>query len=904
MTPESRQTLARRVQAPYIRRVGAVGTIRGGTVAGMTSSDRTRGDRDSGADRAAALSVAKYRLRTLGRLALLDRDGREEHSLGTRPRKLALLAWLAMRPERRATRDLIIGVFWGEREAERARNSLSDALSHFRRVLGRNAIRTPADEVVIAEDAPLAVDGIDLARAVATGDHDTVIALHKGVFLDGIFIDDAPEFDDWRDRERARISAHFGKSCSARCEELARSNDWTRCEETARRWLDVQGESMEAIHWLLTAVAAPGTRDAYVVAMREYGAFTERGERDLGLQPDPALVRIRDEIAAALANPSTPSAAIVAGLPAPKIAPRPPDETPAQSRDASDRVTAQRPRLSSRLIAFGAGAIAVTATVFVMLQQRTAGRAAKGRVAVATFENRTGDTSVALIGRMAADWISRGLAETRILEVVNPVAAPSASGPIDVRSFGEDVNARTIVVGSYIGRGDSIEFEARLVDASSNRLIRAIGPVTAHRGSPMLAIGILRQRVAGALAAENDRVITALAREATQPPTYDAYLAWVDGLDAFSQGDMIGSIPILLRAASLDTNFVTPMLWAAAAYANSGRWAQCDSIIGIVDRRHRALAPIDRGLLNLWKSLLRGDKAGAYAAAKLMLAEAPGSEGALYLAGLNAMEVNRPAEAVSVLRRIPVQRSGVKWDLFGTGLTRALHMTERHSEELAEARRRRSREPKWLGALEAAGTALVAVGRLDEIDGLVSEIAMLSPQPGRTAPGSLSLIADELQAHGYAAEAVSLFRQVIELARAMAFADANAVGTRVLVARALFLTGDTASAEAQLRVLSNEAPSNPAILGWMGVMAAARGRTAEADSLSNALSQLNYPYVLGAHLFERARIAAVLGRKDNAVALLRQALAQGVSIFLIHWSPELQSLRGYPPFETLMKPVG
>ena len=86
----------------------------------------------------------RFQLRTLGRIALLDASGHEDPSLTTRPRKLALLAWLALRTEQRATRDRIIGVFWGDRDEDRARNSLADAVSHLRRVLGRESIRTPA----------------------------------------------------------------------------------------------------------------------------------------------------------------------------------------------------------------------------------------------------------------------------------------------------------------------------------------------------------------------------------------------------------------------------------------------------------------------------------------------------------------------------------------------------------------------------------------------------------------------------------------------------------------------------------------------------------------------------------------------------------------------------------------
>src|SRR6185437_2733199 len=113
---------------------------------------------------------SRFQLRTLGRLALLDASGHEDPSLATRPRKLARLAWLALRPERRATRDRIIGVFWGERDEERARNSLSDAVSHLRRVLGRESIRRQGAAIVVVADAPLEVDARDLAAAAARGD--------------------------------------------------------------------------------------------------------------------------------------------------------------------------------------------------------------------------------------------------------------------------------------------------------------------------------------------------------------------------------------------------------------------------------------------------------------------------------------------------------------------------------------------------------------------------------------------------------------------------------------------------------------------------------------------------------------------------------------------------------------
>src|SRR5580765_7890966 len=86
-------------------------------------------------ERVRASRTASFDLKTFGGLALLDANGMSDSSLASRPRKLAVLSWLVLRPRRTATRDSIVGVFWAERDEQRALNSLSDALSHLRRVL-------------------------------------------------------------------------------------------------------------------------------------------------------------------------------------------------------------------------------------------------------------------------------------------------------------------------------------------------------------------------------------------------------------------------------------------------------------------------------------------------------------------------------------------------------------------------------------------------------------------------------------------------------------------------------------------------------------------------------------------------------------------------------------------------
>src|SRR5215208_472995 len=128
-----------------------------------------------------------FRLITLGRIALVSPRGDEDASLGARRLKLALLVVLAL-ARRPLSRDYLVGMFWGDQDEERARHSLSDALSHLRRALGRESISVRQAEVVLTDEARLDVDAVDFSEAVTARDYARAVALYGGPFLDSVYV--------------------------------------------------------------------------------------------------------------------------------------------------------------------------------------------------------------------------------------------------------------------------------------------------------------------------------------------------------------------------------------------------------------------------------------------------------------------------------------------------------------------------------------------------------------------------------------------------------------------------------------------------------------------------------------------------------------------------------------------
>src|SRR5687768_17133188 len=201
-----------------------------------------------------------FRLVTLGRLTLLGAAGEEDASLAKRRFKLALLAVLAM-ARRPLARDSLLEMFWGAQNEARARHSLSNALSSLRRALGQRAITT-LDADVALTDVSLEVDALELAAAAEAQDAARVVELYAGPFLDGVYVDDSPAFDQWVFRERRRLEAIFLGACARQCETLARARRWSDCRALAARWLDTEPLSANAALFLLNAVKATGTRTA------------------------------------------------------------------------------------------------------------------------------------------------------------------------------------------------------------------------------------------------------------------------------------------------------------------------------------------------------------------------------------------------------------------------------------------------------------------------------------------------------------------------------------------------------------------------------------------------------------------------------------------------------------------
>ena len=156
------------------------------------------------------------------------------------------------------------------------------------------------------------------------------------------------------------------------------------------------------------------------------------------------------------------------------------------------------PRISQNtVLTVGAASILVAAVAFLLRAGRRPVLDPR-RVVVARFEDLSGDPQLAPLGRLAADWVTQGLARRGTVEVV-PAAG---SGHLDARgiqALAAEAGAGTVISGSYFKEGDSVRFQLQIIDAERGTVRRVLEPVSASASAPLQAADIVRVRVTALL---------------------------------------------------------------------------------------------------------------------------------------------------------------------------------------------------------------------------------------------------------------------------------------------------------------------------------------------------------------------------------------------------------------------
>jgi DNA-binding SARP family transcriptional activator len=252
-------------------------------------------------------------LHTLGALDLRDANGEPLDAVLRQPKRLALLAYLAVSlPRRYHRRDILLALFWPEFDAEHARAALRRALYFLRSALGAEAVAGRGDDEVSVPVAALWCDATAIEQHLAAGEDEAALALYRGPLLDGLYVAGASvEFQDWLDRERLRFRERAADAASALVARAEAAGRHDAAAAWARRALELAPDDEAALRRYLTALDRTGER---LLALRAYDEFARRLATELDLQPSVETRALADGLRARTAAAET-SASTIAVLP-------------------------------------------------------------------------------------------------------------------------------------------------------------------------------------------------------------------------------------------------------------------------------------------------------------------------------------------------------------------------------------------------------------------------------------------------------------------------------------------------------------------------------------------------------------------------------------------------------------
>ncbi len=792
-------------------------------------------------------SSGDVRLRVLGRLDLLAEDGDAGRVLA-QPRRLGLLLYLVLRrPAGFVARDHLLGVFWPESPGEQARASLRQAIRFLRRCLGSERLPGRGGEVRV-ELTGFHCDALDFRRALDRGELETALSLYEGDLLPGFFMSDAPDAQRWLENERTHLRTR-ARRVACELAEAAEASDPEGAARYARRALELEPTHEPAARQLIRILGATGNRAGAVAV---YDALAETLREDLDLEPSAETKKLIERVRRGAGG---------AG---------------AGDHESTDADSAEPPRSDVR-----------------------------HRVVVRPFENLTGDDELDVLGRMVADWVSRGLSELRELEVVPPAVASSDARP----------EVGTIVDGRYYREDSKLILHARLTDVANDRLLPGPEPVLTSTDAPLAGLDDITRKIASVLApAVNPRATHVY--HGARPPSFEVYRGYMEGLEAFIAGDWAEAAERLRLCADAAPEYALPRIVRAIATWNLGRLYEAAEIATETAALRDTVGRFERSVLDTVRAWLKGDWVAAQEAVRVQAHMAPGSIPNFQVAE-EARRLNHLYDAREVLLSLDPGRGELRgWIHYWLELATVHHLLGDHAAELEVAERalRIHQDDPRARWLEVA--ALVGSGRIEEMDQRIEDALALTgerhPRPGRW----LHDAARELRTHGHEEAADRTLDRALAWFDAHVDADSDAPLQRDH-ARALYDARDWETAGAIFRRLLEEA--TPGVVqaitghhghlrghldeGYLAAIARHGGDEAEVDRWRRRLEEMDRPFLYGADRLWLGILKVLEGDEAGAVSEIRRALSEGLPFGMhLHADPNLAPLKENPRFRALMRP--
>jgi DNA-binding SARP family transcriptional activator/TolB-like protein/Tfp pilus assembly protein PilF len=556
-------------------------------------------------------------LLTLGRVRLVADDGAESESIGAQPKRLALLAYLALESVGAPVpRDTLLALFWPELGDREARRALRQALHYLRRVVAEDVFVTTGDVIALQAKA-LRCDAVDLERLIASGQNAKGLELYRGDFCEGFHVADvASELEEWIARARARLRYRAAAAAWAESDAALSASDAERAIGFARTACAMSPDPEIGWRRLMAVQERVGDREG---ALRTFDELARRLRQELDTEPSAETVALACRIRSAPAServavnqPSAPNE--IAPPPAPVAEPV--------------LITAPQPERKPwwyRPTIVGAVAVVVVAIAALVTYRRssdanqtsliaTGALSGRDRVIVADFTNLASDS---LLAAGITEAFRVDLSQSPLVRVMTPRQVSGAlermGRPATVLSdsLAREValreGAKAIVTGSIANVAGAFSVTANLVSSERGEVLAALRETAADSTGLLDAVDRVSRQLRYRIG-ESLRSLRAL------PPLYEETTSSLAALRVYTEatrfnrrGRRADAVRLFEQAIALDTAFASAYVALSQVYDALGEPGRALATMQQAIRHQQRLPFVERTFIVASDAYRRGE---------------------------------------------------------------------------------------------------------------------------------------------------------------------------------------------------------------------------------------------------------------------------------------------------------
>ena len=592
-------------------------------------------------------------LRALGTLALRDPNGEDLHSVLAQPKRVALLAYLAIaRPRGFHRRDTLLALLWPELDEQHARGALNQALRHLRTALGKEAVPSRGDGEIGIDVRAVSCDAVEFEAAIVADDPARALGLYRGDLLEGFHVSGGGEFERWLEEERVWLRRRAARAAAALAHHEEARGEPVAAGHWARRAFALAPDDEAEARNLIELLGRLGDRAG---AVQAYEEFARRLRVEYEVEPAPeTLATIRAVRTRQVATTPSPAAAAdqppddvgpVAPEPTvrapPTRAPAPPPEPVPAFTNAGSPLPAGPRR---RWVAPGFIGLVVLGAIG-LLGGGVGGVGAPDQpaqpttIAILPFAYR-GDPKLNYLSEGMADLLSARVDGAAGLHSIDQRAlltflhrqggiANSHHGRVAAERFG----AGFFVLGSMVEAGGRLQMSATIYDDRAKAL-SSIETVAGSETEIFDAADRLAQRILVGMQVR-PLALTAVAGQSTS--SLPAFKAYLEGEREHVAGRFMEAQDAYRRATELDTTFAFAYYRLALIAPAPENQVWLDHALRHGDR----LAEHHRWMVEAAAAFLRGDHTLADQRSRQVVAFRPDDpEGWLLLATVTLWKGN------------------------------------------------------------------------------------------------------------------------------------------------------------------------------------------------------------------------------------------------------------------------